>query len=90
VFKQIIDSKKAKHITDQYRNEGLTINNELLKYLVVPSYLVMPAMVKGKVIGLFVADRHASKRQINDEDFQAFQQLCQQANMGLTFLMMQG
>jgi HD-like signal output (HDOD) protein len=55
-----------------------------------PPYLIMPAIVKGKVIGLFMADRNESKREIFPNDFIAFQQLCQQANMGMTFLTSKG
>jgi hypothetical protein len=50
----------------------------------------MPTVVRGKVIGLFIADQNASGREITDNDFISFQQFCQQANMGLTFLTMQG
>jgi hypothetical protein len=52
--------------------------------------MVMPAIVKNKVIGLFIADRNASGRLLTETDFLAFQQFCQQANMGLTILAMQG
>jgi hypothetical protein len=52
--------------------------------------MVMPAIVKNKVIGIFFADRNASGRPLTESDFLAFQQFCQQANMGLTILAMQG
>jgi len=50
----------------------------------------MPTIVIGKVIGVFMADRNASERVIKSKDFLSFQQFCQQANMGLSFLSMQG
>lgn len=84
LFLQAITEKKAMHI-DKSSNLSL-IPQQVLTLIGSPPYLVMPAIVKGKVIGVFMADRNESKRQIESNDFIAFQQLCQQANMGMTFL----
>ena len=90
IFQAVLSSKKAVHIpTDPKKNEG-TLTRDTLKYLGAPPYLIMPTVVRGKVIGVFIADRNASKREIEAKDFLTFQQFCQQANMGLTFLSMQG
>jgi hypothetical protein len=48
----------------------------------------MPVIVRSKVISIFLADRNASSQNIEEKDFIAFQQFCQQANMGLSFLTM--
>jgi hypothetical protein len=50
----------------------------------------MPVVLKNKVIGLFMADRSFSKRDISQQEFIAFQQFCQQTNMGISFLAIQG
>jgi len=90
IFSQIIGSKKARLLPGDPRQLGGTLSRETLKLLGPPPYMVMPAIVRNKVIGVFMADRNASGRRISQEDFRAFQQFCQQANMGLTFLAMQG
>ena len=89
LFNQLIRTEKGMHISATHDfNQGI-INKKALELLGAPPYLIMPAVVRKKVIGLFLADRNASQRSIETEDFLAFQQFCQQANMGLTFLTMQ-
>ncbi|NOQ77568.1 MAG: HDOD domain-containing protein [Methylococcaceae bacterium] len=90
VFQQVIRNKKAAHIPADPKEIVGTLTRDTLKFLGTPPYLIMPTIVKGKVIGVFIADRNASKRKIESKDFLSFQQFCQQANMGLTFLSMQG
>lgn len=90
IFNQIISNKKARLISGDPKQLGGTLSRETLKLLGTPPYIVMPTIVRNKVIGVFVADRNASEREITQQDFLAFQQFCQQANMGLTFLAMQG
>ncbi len=90
IFQQVITSKKAAQIPADPRKITGTLTRDTLKFLGSPPYLIMPTIVKGKVIGVFIADRNASKREIEAKDFLSFQQFCQQANMGLTFLSMQG
>lgn len=90
IFKQIVTNKKARHIEADPKKLAGTMSKETFNLIGAPPYLVMPAIVRGKVIGLFIADRNASARSIEEKDFIAFQQFCQQANMGLTFLAMQG
>ncbi len=90
IFKQIVTNKKARHIDADPKKMAGTMSKETFNLIGAPPYLVMPAIVRGKVIGLFIADRNASARSIEEKDFIAFQQFCQQANMGLTFLAMQG
>lgn len=90
IFHQAVANKKAVHIPEDPKKLTGTLTRDMLKLLGPPPYLVMPTIVRGKVIGIFIADRNASKREIEAKDFLAFQQFCQQANMGLTFLTMQG
>lgn len=90
VFHQIIQSQKPRLIPGDPSQLGGTLSRETLRLLGKPPYMVMPALVKNKVIGVFLADRHASGRALAESDFLAFQQFCQQANMGLTILAMQG
>lgn len=90
IFNQVIKTKKAAHIPADPKQLSGTLTRAVIEQLGTPPYLVMPTIVKGKVIGMFMADRNVSKREIKYEDFVAFQQFCQQANMGLTFLTTQG
>lgn len=90
IFNKIIQSQKALMLPADPAELNGTISVHTLDLLGKPPYIVMPTIVKSKVIGLFIADRNASGREINDQDFLAFQQFCQQANMGLSFLAMRG
>jgi len=86
VFKQVIHTKKPVHISaDPKKIEG-TLSRDTLNFLGKPPYLIMPTIVRGKVIGVFLADRNESNRTIEDKDFLSFQQFCMQANMALTLL----
>lgn len=90
VFHQIIKAQKPRLLPGDPKQFGGTLSRETLSLLGKPPYMVMPAIVKNKVIGVFMADRNASGRPLTETDFLAFQQFCQQANMGLTILAMQG
>lgn len=90
IFSQIIAKKKPRLIPGDPKQLGGTLSRDTLNLLGMPPYIVMPAIVRNKVIGIFMADRNASGRAISEQDYLAFQQFCQQANMGLTFLAMQG
>jgi HD-like signal output (HDOD) protein len=90
IFNQVVKTKKAMHVPSDPKMLSGTLTRHVIEQLGTPPYLVMPTIVKGKVIGVYMADRNASKRKINQQDFLSFQQFCQQANMGLTFLTTQG
>jgi transcriptional regulator with GAF, ATPase, and Fis domain len=85
IFNQVVKTKKAMHVPSDPKMLSGTLTRHVIEQLGTPPYLVMPTIVKGKVIGVYMADRNASKRKINQQDFLSFQQFCQQANMGLTF-----
>ncbi len=86
VFNQVIHSKKAVHISADPKKIDGTLSRDTLKFLGKPPYLIMPTIIRGKVIGVFMADRNESNRNIEDKDFLSFQQFCMQANMALTLL----
>lgn len=86
VFNQVIHSKKAVHISADPKKIDGTLSRDTLKFLGKPPYLIMPTIIRGKVIGVFMADRNESNRGIEDKDFLSFQQFCMQANMALTLL----
>ncbi|PHS69000.1 MAG: hypothetical protein COB23_07745 [Methylophaga sp.] len=90
IFHQTIETKQAMHVSFDAKGLANTVTNEIVELLGAPPYLIMPTIIKGKVIGVFMADRNTSGRVIEDKDFAAFQQFCKQANMGLTFLSTQG
>jgi hypothetical protein len=76
------------HVPEDPKKITGTVSRETLEHLGTPPYVIMPCIVRDKVIGIFFADRNESARKIDDKDFVAFQQFCQQANMGITFLSM--
>jgi len=86
IFNQVIHSKKAVHISADPKKIDGTLSRDTLEYLGKPPYLIMPTIIRGKVIGVFMADRNESNRSIEDKDFLSFQQFCMQANMALTLL----
>jgi HD-like signal output (HDOD) protein len=90
VFSQIVANKQARLIPDDPKALNGTLSRDTLNKLGKPPYMVMPTIVRDKVIGLFIADRNVSNRKIEAADFMAFQQFCQQANMSLTILALQG
>lgn len=90
VFTKVIASKQPRLLPNNPAQLGGTLSRDTLTKLGKPPYMVMPAIVKDKVIGAFVADRNLSGRTLESSDFLAFQQFCQQANMGLTILALQG
>jgi HD-like signal output (HDOD) protein len=88
IFHQVIENKKAIHVPSDPKKLTGTLSRDTLKLLGPPAYLIMPVIIRSKVIGIFMADRNASGRDVEEKDFIAFQQFCQQANMGLSFLTM--
>lgn len=90
IFKHVVLGKEAIHVPSDPKKLKGTLTRSTIQTLGVPPYLIMPTIVKGRVIGIYFADRHASKRQIEQKDFLAFQSFCQKANKGLTFLTTQG
>lgn len=90
VFAKALKDTRAQLLPADPRQLNGTLAKTTLDLLGKPPYLLMPAIVAGKVIGLFIADRNSTQRQIDKADQMAFQQFCQQANMGLTFLKLQG
>ncbi len=49
-------------------------------------FFVMPLEIQGKVIGLLYADRHPSRRPLDELSYNGFRLFGQQANLGLSFL----
>ena len=71
-------------------DEAGQLSKQIQTTLGNPPHLLMPVVVKNKVIGIFMADRHQTQREISQQEFIAFQQFCQQTNMGISFLAIQG
>jgi len=86
VFNKVITTHRGSLIPSNPKEINGTINKNTLDSLGLPPYLIMPAVVKDKVIGVFIADRHVSKQQVDKKDFLVFQQFCEKASVGLTFL----
>lgn len=87
VFKNVIEQRQPLFLM---KGDAETMSKQIRAMLEGSSYLLMPVVVKNKVIGLFMADRSSSKRDISQQEFIAFQQFCQQTNMGISFLAIQG
>lgn len=88
IFHQVVADKQAMFVPSDPKKLAGTLSRKTLDLLGAPPYLIMPVIVRSKVIGIFLADRNVSGRDVEEKDFIAFQQFCQQANMGLTFLTM--
>lgn len=50
------------------------------------AFFVMPLEIHDKVIGLLYADRHPSRRELDETSYNGFRLFGQQANLGLSFL----
>ena len=49
-------------------------------------FFVTPIEIRGKVIGVFYADRKVSGRPLDEESFTSFRHFAQQGNLALSFL----
>lgn len=62
------------------------LSDELTEQLGSRTFFLAPIMVRGKVIGLFYADRLPSQRELDTEAFDSFTHFTQQANLVLNHL----
>ena len=102
LFKITIDSKSPSLFKDLLSAEDAVLLDKsqpaVMKKLLqegngvvdVQSLLAMPLKRSNKPFGLFLADRHASNRVIEQQDLIAFRQFCQQAALAFAFLTIQG
>lgn len=86
-FKNVVEQRQPLLLM---KNDKDTTSKQIRAIIDGSAYLLMPVVLKNKVIGLFMADRSSSKRDISQQEFIAFQQFCQQTNMGISFLALQG
>lgn len=59
---------------------------EILKISEGAPFFVAPIEIRGKVIGVFYADRSSSGRELDEDSFSSFKHFAQQGNLALTFL----
>lgn len=86
-FKNVVEQRQPLFLM---KSDKDTTSKQIRAIIDGSAYLLMPVVLKNKVIGLFMADRSSSKRDISQQEFIAFQQFCQQTNMGISFLALQG
>lgn len=86
-FKNVVEQRQPLLLM---KSDKDTTSKQIRAIIDDSAYLLMPVVLKNKVIGLFMADRSSSKRDISQQEFIAFQQFCQQTNMGISFLALQG
>lgn len=102
LFQLNIDSKTQTLFKDLLTAEDAVLldssQKALLKKLHIESnelmaskpVLAMPLKKSNKPVGLFLADRQASDRGLDQQDLIAFRQFCQQAALAFAFLTIQG
>lgn len=67
------------------RNDGTFLMKDTC-FLDKSTYLIMPTIVQGDIIGVFVVDLSESNHIIEDKDFLSFQQFCMQVDIALSLL----
>ncbi len=68
------------------RQQRALLTPELLAISAGAQFFVAPIEIRGKVIGVFYADRQVSGRPLDDDSFTSFRHFAQQGNLALAFL----
>ncbi|MDO8826570.1 HDOD domain-containing protein [Methylophaga sp.] len=90
LFKELLSAEDASMLDKSQPALLKKIHQESDGVFEVESLLAMPLKRSNKPFGLFLADRHASKRALEQQDLIAFRQFCQQAALAFAFLTIQG
>jgi len=90
IFNDLLFAEDALLLDATQQNFLKKMHKESKNLLGDKPVLVMPLKKANKPVGLFLADRHASGRQIDQQDLIAFRQFCQQAALAFAFLTIQG
>jgi HD-like signal output (HDOD) protein len=87
LFQHVIGTQQALWVggPDDEQQRGL-LTPPVLDISGGAPFFVTPIEIRGKVIGVFYADRQVSGRALDEESFTSFRHFAQQGNLALTFL----
>lgn len=90
IFSDLLSAEDALLVDSSQQNALKKLQTESKDLLSVNAVLAMPLKKANKPVGLFLADRQASGRELDQQDLIAFRQFCQQAALAFAFLTIQG
>lgn len=90
VFKDLLAAGDAVLLDDSQQSLLKKLHKESNEMMESKPILAMPLKKSNKSVGLFLADRQASDRGLDQQDLIAFRQFCQQAALAFAFLTIQG
>lgn len=87
LFGRVIDDRQAVWLQEHAGNAspGL-LTTQVLDITGGADFFVTPIEIRGKVIGLFYADRQPSGRSLDEASFSSFKHFAHQGNMALSYL----
>ena len=87
LFSHILETKQPRWVTADPGAEISDLLTPEIRRLTEDSpFFIMPVTVQAKTVGLIYADRHTSKRALDEESYSNFLHFYQQINMGLSFI----
>ena len=84
LFAQLMDKPRSIWLSD-YKDPNLNglIFGGIFEAIDRANFFAEPVVFGGVTIGMFYADRHPSKRELDEEAFEGFKMFVHQANLGL-------
>lgn len=70
VFERVLEARKAFWVDN--KREGDLLTPEVTAVMSASSFYVMPIVIKNRAIGLICADRHPSRRELDNESYASF------------------
>ncbi len=87
LFSRVIDTRQAIWLTESNRSDlQPLVTQQVLDVSGGAEFCVAPIEIRGKVIGLFYADRQPSGRILDEESFSSFKHFAHQGNLALAYL----
>lgn len=87
VFSHVVDKRQSVWLRES-DNAALQrlVNDQVAEVTRGADFFVTPIEIRGKVIGVFYADRQPSGRELDAESFSSFRHFANQGNLALTYL----
>jgi hypothetical protein len=87
VFTHVVDRRQSVWLCES-DNAALKrlVNDQVAEVTRGADFFVTPIEIRGKVIGVFYADRQPSGRELDAESFSSFKHFASQGNLALTCL----
>ena len=87
VFSRVIDDRQAVWLQEHGDGASRTLlTAQVLGVTRGADFFVTPIEIRGKVIGLFYADRQPSGRGLDEASFSSFKHFAHQGNLALSYL----